>query len=1204
MESGIFGYIQKFSKAQQVLILLLTACSFPFLYLSYQVPKEIIDKAIGGKDPGKVQFPKDVFGYEFSQLEYLYMLCALFLALVFINGGFKYFINVYRGMIGERLLRRLRYTLLERVTRFPLLHFQNVSQGEVVSMVTKETEPLGGFMGDAISMPAFQGGTAITILFFMFLQDWVLGLAAISLYPLQMYVIPKLQRQVTAMNKQRVLRVRKLSDRVGELVSGVHEVHAHDTSQFELADFASRLGAIFNIRLQIYRKKFFIKFLNNFLDKLTPFFFYSVGGYLVIKGDLSFGSLVAILAAYKDLSAPWKELLGYYQRMEDARVRYTSLTEQFRPAGMVDAELLAPVKEHPETISGIFSAANVSLEEDEGSKVVDAASFNMEVNEHVAIMGSGGSGISELTKILARQIAPTSGKVTIDGQNIETLHEAVSGRRMAYIGPETYTHAGTIRDNLLYVLKHYPQRDEPDPTSAETAAWLKEANSSGNSNLNIDADWVDYTQIGIESPDELTQRMLDVLPNVDMEEDVFQLGLRRIINPDENPELAEEILKVRSAVREKLQDPGLAEYVEVFDASKFNNNASVAENILFGTPVGETFAIETLGKSAFVRDILEDVGLEGKFLEMGRAMAALMVELFRDLPPGHEFFERFGFIDADDLPEFQQILNHVSNLGLEFITTEHRNRLEDLPFKLIVARHHLDLIDDAMKEKILEARRLFAETISEEDEGSIAFFHEGAYNAASSVQDNILFGKVAYNKAGSASQISSLLTDVVNSMGIRPLVLVAGLDFHVGSEGKRLSVVQRQKLSIARNLLKQPQLMIVNQATAPFDAPTQSSIFETILKQFEGRGLVWVESDMGHANRFDRVLKIDHGRIEDTAPQVETPGDAAPIERADSTETPKSAEQNQGLGEETELLAAIPFFAGMDRSKLKLLAFTSERQEFSAGQILFWQGSPGSDACVIVKGTVDVNVDTEAGQKTVANPGRGDLIGELALLSDAPRTATVQAKTDVTVLSISKDVFLQLIRENSGVSANLARILAGRLVGTMRTLSGSLSLYDPETDLPKRDLFVDRVRHMALQEQRVGRSSALILVNLDELVVGIGDNETIVHTHLATEISKRLIECVRNSDTVSRLTDGYSFGIIADGTQSASNVSIVLDRLKKYLSQSYLIEGRELSLKGELKCEVYPLDEKHLGEVQNLKNRAPVPAKKPRKSLNWSLTFK
>jgi putative ABC transport system ATP-binding protein len=869
--------------------------------------------------------------------------------------------------------------------------------------------------------------------------------------------------------------------------------------------------------------------------------------------------------------------------MEDARIRYSQLTEQFRPAGMLDEKLLAPLKEMPQEIKGQLGIENVSFEEEEGTKIVDAASFELGVNEHVAILGSGGSGTAKLTQMLARQITPTGGKITIDGQNIADLHESVPGRRMGYIGPETYTHAGTIKDNLLYVLKHYPQRDDPDPNSAETINWLKEAKNSGNSLLHIEADWVDYSQIEISGSDELTDRILAVLPEVDIEEDIFQLGLRRIIDPEENRELTTELLKVRNAVTEKLKDPGLSEYVEVFDETQFNDNASVAENILFGTPVGETFAITTLGKNTFVRKILEKSGLGGRFLEMGRSMAALMVELFRDLPPGHEFFERFGFIDADDLPEFQQILTHVNTLGVDGITTEERNRLEDLPFKLVAARHHLDLIDDEMKKKILEARRLFAKTISKEDRNAIAFFNTETYNAASSIQDNILFGKVAYNKAGSAGQISALLTDVIDGMGLRSLVLIAGLDFHVGSEGKRLSVVQRQKLAIARNLLKTPQLMIVNQATAPFDPPTQSTIFETINKKFKDRGLIWVERDSERADRFDRVIKMDHGRVEqigEHASNTETTEQSNTVE--EGTQAPQT-EQNQGLAEETELLSAIPFFAGIDRSKLKLLAFTSERQEFSAGQILFWQGSAGSNACVIIKGVVDVNVDTEFGQKTVANPGRGDLIGELALLSDAPRTASVQAKTDVTVLSISKDVFLQLIKENSGVSVNLSMILAGRLVGTMRTLSGSLSLYDSETDLPKRDLFIDRVRHMALQEKRLGSSSALILLNLDELIDEIDANDTNVHLSLAKEISSRLVECLRNSDTVSRLTDGYAFGIIVDGTQSASNISIVMKRLRQSMAEPYLIEGHELKLTGALKCEVHPLEEKHLDRINELK---------------------
>ena len=294
------------------MLLALTALSFPFLYFSLDLPKTIVNEAIGGSE-----FPKVLFGYELDQLDYLLTLSGAFLILVFVNGGFKYAVNVYRGVVGERMLRRLRFQLVGHVLRFPIPHFRRVSQGEVVSMVSAETEPLGGFIGDCLALPAFQGGTLITILVFMFVQDWVLGLAAIALYPIQAWLIPKLQRKLNQLKKKRVVLVRKLSERIGEVVNGVQEIHAHDTSQLELADFSERLGGIYEVRYQIYKQKFFIKFLNNFIAQITPFF-YSIGGYLVITGDLTLGALVAALAAYKDLSAPWKELLNYYQILEDA----------------------------------------------------------------------------------------------------------------------------------------------------------------------------------------------------------------------------------------------------------------------------------------------------------------------------------------------------------------------------------------------------------------------------------------------------------------------------------------------------------------------------------------------------------------------------------------------------------------------------------------------------------------------------------------------------------------------------------------------------------------------------------------------------------------------------------------------------------------------------------------------------------------------
>ena len=218
----------------------------------------------------------------------------MFLLLVLINGAFKYVINVYKGMVGERMLRRLRYELYSRVLRFPLSQFRRVSPGEIVQMINAEVEPLGGFIGDAFALPAFQGGTLLTILVFMFVQDPILGLAAIALYPVQIVVIPKLQRQVNQLGKAGCVRC------AGWRIGSARRSQACATSapttptQYERARFSYELGVIFDIRFAIYKKKFFIKFINNFIAQLGPFFFFSIGGYLVIMGDLTLGALVAV----------------------------------------------------------------------------------------------------------------------------------------------------------------------------------------------------------------------------------------------------------------------------------------------------------------------------------------------------------------------------------------------------------------------------------------------------------------------------------------------------------------------------------------------------------------------------------------------------------------------------------------------------------------------------------------------------------------------------------------------------------------------------------------------------------------------------------------------------------------------------------------------------------------------------------------------
>lgn len=143
------------------------------------------------------------------------------------------------------------------------------------------------------------------------------------------------------------------------------------------------------------------------------------------------------------------------------------------------------------------------------------------------------------------------------------------------------------------------------------------------------------------------------------------------------------------------------------------------------------------------------------------------------------------------------------------------------------------------------------------------------------------------------------------------------------------------------------------------------------------------------------------------------------------------------LSDEVDLLRRIPLFAQIDPSKLKLLAFTSERIVFEADQVVFKQGDEGDAAYVIMEGEADVLVNASAGEIVLATVGRNDFVGEIAILCDVPRTATIRAKSQLETLKVNKETFIRLMSEFPEMSIEVMRELADRLVKTSADLANS-----------------------------------------------------------------------------------------------------------------------------------------------------------------------
>jgi putative ABC transport system ATP-binding protein len=897
MEPNLFKYIWQYSKTHQVWTVVVVLASMPFVFLSYELPKMIINGPITGdafRDAASsVTFlainiplpdfistePLNVFsGFQLTKLPYLYVLCGVFLALVCINGLFKYYINTFTGRMGERLLRRLRYSLLDRVLRFPIGHFRKVRAPEVATMIKDEVEPLGTFIGEAFVVPLFQGGQALVALLFIVNQNVWLGAVALSVVLGQALLIPRLRRRLLVLTKQRQITARELAGRVGEIVDGIAEIHTNDTSNYERADLTQRLGRIFFIRFELYQRKFFIKFLNNFLAQFTPFLFYLVGGYYAIRGQLDVGALVAVIAAYKDLPSPIREMINWDQQRLDVQIKYTQVIEQFDPDNLAPVGMQAVPAQPVAPIAGDLAVNGLAVTDETGARLVERTSFRIPQRQQVAAVGLVNSGAESTAEVIAGLLAPTTGRIQIGQYDLEEVPQSVTGRRLAYVGADTYLPQGSIFDSLVYGLKHQPiaERD-----AAARARDLAEAKRAGNAEFDAEAGWIDYAAAGVSDARELHLRLDEVLRAVDLAEDIFEFGLRGTIDPDAQPELAEKVLSARHALRERFDAPELKELVEPFDPDTYTHQATLVENLLSGTAVGDTFSDANLGSNAYMLKVLKGTGLDVQLYSMGRDISQTVTELFAGLAEDHPFFEQLSFMSAEEMPEYEKVMSRTAGIDPEKVRAEDRSMILKLAFAYIEPRHRLGLLDDDMQARIVEARKIFAEGLPEELHSAIEFYDPDRYNRASSLQDNILFGRIAYGRAEGPQRVREEIRTVLRELSLRDEVFEVGLDFNVGTGGKRLTSLQRQKIGMARALLKRPDLLIVNRALASLDARGQETIIDKVLAEARGDGEVggfsvfWVLQNAGFATKFDRILVFEDGSLAEQGQPNELSGNGS-----------------------------------------------------------------------------------------------------------------------------------------------------------------------------------------------------------------------------------------------------------------------------------------------------------------------------------------
>lgn len=885
MEKNLLKYIWSHSRSDQLWMLCVIIASMPTYFLSLELPKRIVNNPIQGvgfETPGatstflefylpfdELLFGKPILlfsGFELERLNLLLVLSVVFLSLVIANGLFKLHINTFKGRMGERILRRMRYELFDRVMRYPLSRFRRTKASEVATMIKDEVEPMGEFIGDAFTQPLFLGGQALVALLFIFLQNVWLGVATFIVVAFQAWLVPLLRKRLIELQRLRQIEARKFAGRLGEIVEGIQEAHTNDTTNFHRAEITGILSELFFIRFELFQRKFMVKFINNFLIQFLAFFFYAVGGYLAIKGTLDIGQLIGVIVAYKDLPAPVRGLIDHDQKRLTVEVRYAQIIEQFSIGKLRDPKLQEiPKGEIPHIKKG-YEINRLSVVDDTGSKLLDSISTDINAKERIAIIGDFNSGATHFAETLAGIIPDFSGRLMLDNKAINEQPSYLLGRRIGYIDGSTYFPQGSILDVLTYVLKNQPSSEALGKKQKSKTDSLKsmEVIRSGNFEFKLNDDWLDYKRLGYQSQAEMINYLHDILTKIKMDNDIRSLGLRGSLDPETHSELANAILSAREKFRSRLDELGFSDFVEPFDPENYNNQASIGENLLFGTAIDESFKLEKLPNNSIVMETLKEAELEDDLFELGKNVAETTLELFGDLNIDDPFFDQLTYMTADELPEYKETLNRIGNkTDLEQIQSKDRLMIMRLPLAYIEEQNRLGLLTDTLKEKILTARKKLRSKLMELPTSPVSFYERDSYNSSATIQDNVLLGRVSSTVPEGLERVTSAIRDLLEEMHLTDDIFNIGLSFNIGSGGKRLSEVQRQKLHLARILLKKPDIVIINQGLNTLGTREQNEIISMVLDWADKNdsGVIWMPMNPVFAEHFERTLLFQDGEL-------------------------------------------------------------------------------------------------------------------------------------------------------------------------------------------------------------------------------------------------------------------------------------------------------------------------------------------------------
>ena len=705
---------------------------------------------------------------------------------------------------------------------FPLLFSARPSREPLLHRLSTNLQLRAKFVGVAVAIPLSNILTLLAFAGYLLWLNPLLAVVTLSIYPVVFIIVPMVQKKADRANSKRVDISREMASQITESISGVQEVHAQGSFRTEEHKYNSVVERLFKIRVVWALSKYAVKTTNNLILGVGPVLVFLVGGYLMMQGKLELGALVAFLSGQEKLYDPSRDITKFYQVYQDAVVRYKKVLSAFD--GNTEFKL-DQEEQHVVEIGRSMELKDLDFTTAEGIKLLNQVNLKVEAGEHLALVGFSGSGKSTLAQCIGQLCRHTGGQALLDGYPIDELSKEEIVRNIGYISQEPFIFTGTVNENLLYgwdaVLK-YP------------------ASSKGMIEPTLDD-------------------KIDVLQQAGIFIDILRFGLNTTLDHQAHPDLAETLLRVRQNFQENFGKE-LAEHVEFYREDRYLYHSSVKNNLVFGSPLQNDFNFDSLSESTLFLSFLDTCSLQLPLFETGADLLQRTVEILGDVPRENIFFEQTPIMpgEYDSCLSLAEKLQQVAPDRLE---PDERYLVLDIALRFIPAQHKIIALQPLLEKLILNGRKTFRSWCADNAPDAVSFYSDTHYISSQTILNNIFFGSLTSDSPKVEDRVNQCVVQLLVREDLLERISAIGMDFNVGNRGDRLSGGQKQKLAIARVLLKQTGIIIMDEATSALDNKSQTRI-QNVIAQWRGtRTVISVIHRLDMLPSFDNVAVLKDGKI-------------------------------------------------------------------------------------------------------------------------------------------------------------------------------------------------------------------------------------------------------------------------------------------------------------------------------------------------------